>query len=230
MIETPAYQLYHDLDLATEAALRASIKRFGVLVPVFVDQNGTIIDGHQRARIAAELGVEYRTEQLAVADEEEGRELARSLNEDRRAMPKSQRLPVVAALREEGHSQRAIAGAVGVALSTVQEDLKKAGDRSRSPAQVTGLDGKSYPAAKKDKRRLLKPDAFMNAVLAGVSAWALEYPRINLERYEPTAQQLRTLTAGIQMLGRIRRQLRNQLSTGENPSDCEPVENDEAAS
>jgi hypothetical protein len=51
---------------------------------------------------------------------------------------------VVADLREEGHSLRAIAGAVGVDKERVRQDL--AGVEDSTPATVTGRDGKSYPA------------------------------------------------------------------------------------
>lgn len=156
-------QLYPALDAATEAALRASIRRFGVLLPIVVDQHGEILDGHHRSRIAGELGVEYPMLTREVEDEDEAREIARTLNEDRRMLTREQRLPVVKALREEGHSQRAISRALGVALSTVQDDEKKAGDRGRSPARVTGLDGKSYPATReqqseKNGRRTYRKD------------------------------------------------------------------------
>jgi len=84
-------------------------------------------------------------------------------------MPKAERLEVVKALREDGHSLRAIAGAVGVSLGTVQNDLSGvqtytpatvtgldpkqvqrdlAGVDMSTPVSVTGLDGKSYPARK----------------------------------------------------------------------------------
>lgn len=140
------YQLFKDLSPAVESALRASIKRFGVLVPVAKDQHGNVLDGHQRLRVAGELGVDVPTTVIEVASADEAREIARTLNEDRRAMPKAERLEVVKALREEGHTTRAIAGAVGVDHSTVIRDL--AGGASAPPARVTGLDGKSYPARK----------------------------------------------------------------------------------
>ncbi len=53
------FQLFDPLPPAVEAALRASIDRFGVLVPVAKDQHGNITDGHHRVRIADELGIEY---------------------------------------------------------------------------------------------------------------------------------------------------------------------------
>lgn len=39
------------------ADLKASIARFGVLVPIEVDEDGVIVDGHHRARALRELGV-----------------------------------------------------------------------------------------------------------------------------------------------------------------------------
>jgi transposase-like protein len=74
-------------------------------------------------------------------------------------MPKEQRLPVVQALREEGHSIRAIAGAVGVGVGQVHRDL--AGVPSGTPVATQGLDGKTYPAkpASPDKSRAALPRA-----------------------------------------------------------------------
>ncbi len=156
MTDRTPFQLFRNLDPATEAALRESIDRFGVLVPVAKDQHGNILDGHQRVRIADELGVKYPTNIIEVADEAEALEIARTLNEDRRAMPKAERLGVEVALREDGHSLRAIAGAVGVDEKQVRRDLRGA-DMSApasgptTPAYVLGRDGKRYPARKVPK-------------------------------------------------------------------------------
>lgn len=138
------FQLFRPLPPAIGSALRASIERFGVLVPVVRDQHGNVLDGHQRVRIADELGLKYPVNVIEVADEAEALEIARTLNEDRRAMPKVERLPVEVALREEGHSLRAIAGVVGVDEKQVRRDLSGA-DMS-APETTRGLDGKSYPA------------------------------------------------------------------------------------
>lgn len=75
MIAAPlsALQLYPPLDAATEAALRAAIVRFGVIVPVVVTQHGEIIDGHHRGRIAGELGVEFETHVVVVSGPDEAR-------------------------------------------------------------------------------------------------------------------------------------------------------------
>ena len=143
------FQLFRNLAPPIEAALRASIYRFGVLVPIAKDQHGNILDGHQRARIADEMGVKYPVNIIEVADEAEALEIARTLNEDRRAMPKAERLEVVKALREDEHSIRAIAGALGVSKSQVERDL--ASVPHGTPDTVRGLDGKSYPARKQPK-------------------------------------------------------------------------------
>jgi ParB-like chromosome segregation protein Spo0J len=115
--------LFPALDGATEAALRESIRRFGVLVPVVRDQHGNTLDGFHRSRIATEENVRFRVDLVTVADEDEAREIARTLNADRRQMTPEQRREVVAALREAGHSLRAIGGAVGVSKDQVAKDL-----------------------------------------------------------------------------------------------------------
>ena len=135
------------LDAATEAALTESIRRFGVLVPVVNDQRGRLIDGHHRSRIADALGVDYRVDAVSVSSEAQSLELASTLNTDRRQLTVAQRREVTAALREQGHSLRAIATAVGVDDKTVRNDLSTA-DYSAVPGRVTGLDGKSRPSSR----------------------------------------------------------------------------------
>lgn len=136
-------QLFDALPPHIEAALRASIERFGVLVPVVRDQHGRTLDGHHRARIAKSMGVEPRVDVVRVRDDDEAREIAHTLNSDRRHLTPEQRREVAVALREQGHSYRAIAGALGVSTGTVRTD--SAGVQDYTPAErVVGLDGKSY--------------------------------------------------------------------------------------
>jgi transposase len=101
--------------------------------------------------------VPYVTDVREVADEDEAREIARTLNLDRRHLTTKQRREVVAALRQEGHSLRAIAGAVGVDAMTVQKDLQRV-DVS-TPARTTGLDGKSYPSKRPAAERVAQIQA-----------------------------------------------------------------------
>jgi len=63
-----------------------------------------------------------------------------------------QRREIVAALREHGHSLRAIAGAVGVDAATVHRDAASSGVAAATPDEVRGLDGKRYPARQAPER------------------------------------------------------------------------------
>jgi hypothetical protein len=153
-------QLFPALDAATEAALRASIHLFGVILPVVKDQHGRIIDGHQRDRIARELDVPYDTLHLQVATEEEARAIAHTLNADRRQLTPEQRREVAVALRQEGHSYPAIGKALGVHHTTIMRDVATghtpetcAGAQVVQPSRIIGIDGKSRPAT----RPLLEP-------------------------------------------------------------------------
>ena len=145
-------QLFDALPAHIEDALRASIRRFGVLVPVIRDQQGRIIDGHHRVRIAGEEGVGIADDIIITVDsEDEAREIARTLNSDRRHLSEEQRREVVAELRREGHSYRAIGGALGVSEGAVRKDVRAEELRTGtqlSPDRITGLDGKSRPATR----------------------------------------------------------------------------------
>ena len=52
------YQLFPSLSPEERAALKADIATRGVMVPIEVDEQGAVLDGHNRAAIAAELGIE----------------------------------------------------------------------------------------------------------------------------------------------------------------------------
>lgn len=149
------YQLFEALPAHIEDALRASIERFGVLVPVVRDQHGKTIDGHHRARLADDLGVKYRIDVVAVSNEDEAREIARTLNADRRQLTEEQRREIVVQLRRDGHSERAIAGALGVSKTTVHNDIESerlvSGDQSLEPERVTRQGGGSYPSKRPAK-------------------------------------------------------------------------------
>lgn len=158
-----SHQIFAPLTPAIEAALRASIERFGVIVPVVRDQHGRIIDGHHRSRIADQLRVNYRVDRIDVADEAEAREVARTLNADRRHLTEEQRKEVVALLAAETvaagkgggeevarHSPGAIAGALGVDRKTVVNDIKELGNDPMfvRPAKTLGQDGKVHPTSR----------------------------------------------------------------------------------
>lgn len=148
---TAPLQLFDALPSHIEDALRASISRFGVLVPVVKDQHGRIIDGHHRSRVADQLGVKYRVDVLQVSDEDEAREIARTLNSDRRQLTEEQRRAVAIELRQQGHSYRAIGGALGVSHTQARQDVEAARlestfQSSPEPDRVVRQGGGSYPA------------------------------------------------------------------------------------
>lgn len=102
-------------------ALRADIETNGVVVPVVVDQHGRTLDGHNRRRIADELGIECPVEVRHVANDNEAADLAVILNCARRHLTQEQKRDLI---REElfrrwGDSDRAIARRVGSSPSTV---------------------------------------------------------------------------------------------------------------
>lgn len=144
---TEPMQLFPALDPATEAALRASIQKWGVLVPIAMDQHGRIIDGHHRSRIADELGVDYQVITHDIENDADAEELARTLNMDRRHLEPEQRRELVAHLRGEGYSYRAIGEALNVGLGTVHRDAAGVPSGTPQPERVVGRDGKSYPTS-----------------------------------------------------------------------------------
>ncbi len=145
MSATDKLQLFDSLPAHIEDALRESIRRFGVLVPVVRDQTGRTLDGHHRSRIADEEGATYRVDIVTVADDAEAREIARTLNADRRHLSAEQRQEVVRALREKGHSIPAIAGALGIGQGTAQRDAATL-PVGKVPDRSIGTDGVSRPS------------------------------------------------------------------------------------
>jgi len=140
------FQLFPSLDPAVEAALRESIGRFGVLVPVIYDQHDRLLDGHNRQRIAEELEVECPFHVVNVEDDAQAEEIVKTINLDRRHLHPEQRREIAAALRANGHSERAIAGALGVSQPTVHRDLEATDSPESVPDRIVGRDGKSRPA------------------------------------------------------------------------------------
>jgi excisionase family DNA binding protein len=68
------------LSEAERAALTESIATFGVLQAVITDEDGTVLDGHHRAEIADELGIEYPTVTLPGLTDEQTIEQSLILN------------------------------------------------------------------------------------------------------------------------------------------------------
>lgn len=154
-------QPYHDLipSLSEQeyAALRADISAAGrIEQPIVIDQTGAIIDGHHRARIAADLGLSPKnipTLMLPGLSEEEGVGRAISLNVKRRHLSDQQRADVARNLRARQWSYPRIGAVMGVDDYTVARWLTSSssacsGSAIAEPerAIAQGQDGKPYPA------------------------------------------------------------------------------------
>lgn len=115
------YQLLPALSAEEHAALRADIEAYGIRVPVDVDENGQVLDGHHRKQIAASLGIHCPTRVVAGLTEEEKRHHALAVNAHRRMLTREQRRALVVAEfeRDPSRSDRAIGRLCGVDHKTV---------------------------------------------------------------------------------------------------------------
>lgn len=141
------YQVCRPLTPIEYEALKADIADHGVLVPVEVDENGDILDGHHRVQAWHELraeGITVGTYPRMIRQgltEEQKRNHARKLNVLRRQMSKDERETIMVDMRRDGMSYRAIAQAVGVDPMTAYNKTSTV-----EISTVQGLDGKERPA------------------------------------------------------------------------------------
>lgn len=148
------FQVMPPLTPIEEAELRASIEAHGIQVPVLVDENGDIIDGHNRVKLAAELGVECPRQVREGLTEEKKRTLARSLNTARRMLTREQIRGLIADQLKDTpeQSDRQIAKDFKVSdktVGSVRRDLESSAEISAVQKRV-GADGKTrkQPATK----------------------------------------------------------------------------------
>jgi hypothetical protein len=144
-----SYQIMPPLTAAEYAALTADIAAHGVLVPVEIDEQGQILDGHHRVKACAELGIPtWPTLVRPGLSEDEKVDHALTLNLARRHLTPGQRRAVVGALRHQGWSMPRIAARLQIAVGTVHGDLANFSKLKSSafPARIVGKDGKSRPA------------------------------------------------------------------------------------
>lgn len=144
-----AYQLLPALAEDQRDALRQSIEENGILQPIEVDEDGRILDGHHRAAIAAELGIACPSRTINNLDESGKRRYALTVNLMRRQLDKAARSGLVAQLRTEGMSLRAIAAETGIPKSEVGRSVRELSQLGQldQPETIKSLDGKSRPSA-----------------------------------------------------------------------------------
>jgi len=148
---TAQYQLFPELTADEYTALKASISEIGVRVPVELDEDGNILDGHHRVRAWTEL----RAEGVNVAGypriirtgmtEQQKRNYVRVLNLARRHLDKEQRNDAMREMRADGMTYQAIADAAGVDVATAWRETHDV--ELLQMQKLPGVDGKFRPPA-----------------------------------------------------------------------------------
>src|SRR5699024_10115691 len=150
------YQLMPPLSPDEYAALHKSIETYGIYTPIVVDENGVVIDGHHRRKIADELGIDCPEQVKAGLSDEEKRTLALSLNLDRRHLTREQKRALIAQsvkadpqLSDREHGRRT--GSDNKTVAAVRSDLEANEEIPHSPSRVT-TDGKPAPGPKPKRK------------------------------------------------------------------------------
>jgi len=139
--------LLPDLTTWEYGALKESIRRWKVILPVVKDENGDIIDGYQRVRACDELGIaDYPVLTLAGLSEDEKRDHAFVLNLVRRRLNQQQIRDLIAAelrrtpdLSDNWLAQ--ILGTTDKTVATVRRELVATSEIPKLDA-LKGMDGK----------------------------------------------------------------------------------------
>ena len=126
------YQVMPPLSSEEYQELHESIKAEGVLEPIHVDEEGVVIDGHHRSKIANELGIPCPVITHDDLDEAGKRSLAFTLNLKRRHLSREQRRALIAEslksdpqLSNREHARRT--GAHKNTVDSVRDDLESNG-------------------------------------------------------------------------------------------------------
>lgn len=145
------YQVMPPLSADEYQELHDSIKAQGVLEPIHVDEDGVVIDGHHRSKIAAELGIPCPVITHDDLDESGKRSLAFTLNLKRRHLNREQRRALIAEslksdpqLSNREHERRT--GTHKNTVQAVREELESTGQIAQSETRVSG-DGRVRPAS-----------------------------------------------------------------------------------
>lgn len=136
------------------SSLEESIIEQGVLVPILVDEDGVVIDGHHRQKIAAEWELDCPVEILVGRSDAEKRSMALTLNIARRHLTREQRRALVAEsikvdpqLSDREHGRRT--GVNDKTAGSVRRDLEKSAEIPHFSERVDPRTGnRSQPASK----------------------------------------------------------------------------------
>lgn len=144
-------ELYEPHTPEQYAALRESIIAHGITDAILLAPDGTIVNGHTRAAIAAELGIECPSAVAVAADEGDLLERLVLANGNRRALKGEHRAAVVNALRARGWPNVRIAEVLALEETTVRRSptaRSAKADPIVEHRRITRSDGTSQPAHK----------------------------------------------------------------------------------
>lgn len=134
---TARFQPFNDLAASQYESLKADVEARGVVNPILVDEEGVTIDGHQRRRVAADLGIDCPRIVIKGLSHDEKMSLAIALNTFRRHLTGVERTGAIHKMAQLGMSQRRIAEATGLSQATVHRDLRStSGDSHESPERT----------------------------------------------------------------------------------------------
>lgn len=190
MSEAIEFQVMPPLSMEEYNSLHDSIEQSGVQVPVVVDENGTVIDGHHRKKIATELGVECPTTTKAGLDGTAKRTLALSLNLDRRHLNREQRRELIAAsvkadpqLTNREHAKRT--GVSPTTVGVIRQDMEEVGRVSKLD---TRTDSRGYQQPVTKLTETSKTETYFDAETGEVATGDITAPK------EPAKPKRKPLT------------------------------------
>ena len=151
---TEKYQVMPSMPPEQFAALKADIAERGVLVPIDVDEDGDILDGHHRYRACTELGItDFPTIVRPGLSEEERRIFARKSNMLRRHLSRKQVRHLIAEQLKDTPSWAnnrigQVLGTDSKTVKAVRESLERTSEIPKLD-KLVGADGKTRPIKQK---------------------------------------------------------------------------------
>jgi site-specific DNA-methyltransferase (adenine-specific) len=130
--------------------LKNDIARFGVHVPILIDEFGNIIDGARRAKACPELMMkDIPVTIIANLTEQEKEEFHLTINSNRKAYSKNNKQEIAVLLRKKQYSLRRIAEVLNISHESARRYVGVTDVTGEEPETVIGKDGHEYPSTVK---------------------------------------------------------------------------------